>query len=72
MFVNPNSYKLFLYTNLKLRVLNYLFLRELEKELQEKWMSLKGRSALDCVRIYLTCTRKWPFFGASLFQAKVV
>ncbi|XP_054260935.1 uncharacterized protein CG43867 isoform X1 [Macrosteles quadrilineatus] len=45
-------------------------LKELESGLQEKWMSLKGRSTLDCVRIYLTCTRKWPFFGASLFQAK--
>lgn len=45
-------------------------LKELKAGLQEKWISLKGRSALDCVRIYLTCTRKWPFFGASLFQAK--
>ncbi|XP_039294127.1 uncharacterized protein CG43867-like [Nilaparvata lugens] len=45
-------------------------LKELKAGLQEKWISLKGRSPLDCVRIYLTCTRKWPFFGASLFQAK--
>ena len=45
--------------------------RELQDRLQEKWMSLKGRSVLDCVRIYLTCTRKWPFFGATLYQAKV-
>nr|XP_018897764.1 PREDICTED: uncharacterized protein CG43867 isoform X3 [Bemisia tabaci] len=45
-------------------------LKELQSSLQEKWTSLKGRSALDCVRIYLTCTRKWPYFAASLFQAK--
>ncbi|XP_058805864.1 uncharacterized protein CG43867 isoform X3 [Phymastichus coffea] len=46
-------------------------LRELQEKLQEKWMSLKGRNILDCVRIYLTCTRKWPFFGATLYQAKL-
>ncbi|XP_011499249.1 PREDICTED: uncharacterized protein CG43867 [Ceratosolen solmsi marchali] len=46
-------------------------LRELQDKLQEKWISLKGRSVLDCVRIYLTCTRKWPFFGATLYQAKL-
>lgn len=45
--------------------------RELQEKLQEKWLALKGRSVLDCVRIYLTCTRKWPFFGATLYQAKV-
>ncbi|XP_033611575.1 uncharacterized protein CG43867 isoform X4 [Cryptotermes secundus] len=46
-------------------------LRELQERLQEKWATLKGRSLLDCVRIYLTCTRKWPHFGASLFQAQL-
>ncbi|KAJ8869628.1 hypothetical protein PR048_028621 [Dryococelus australis] len=46
-------------------------LRELQEKLTDKWASLKGRSLLDCVRIYLTCTRKWPFFGATLFQARV-
>ncbi|XP_026299265.1 uncharacterized protein CG43867 isoform X4 [Apis mellifera] len=46
-------------------------LRELQEKLQEKWLALKGRSVLDCVRIYLTCTRKWPFFGATLYQAKL-
>ncbi|XP_078038338.1 uncharacterized protein CG43867 isoform X4 [Augochlora pura] len=46
-------------------------LRELQERLQEKWIGLKGRSVLDCVRIYLTCTRKWPFFGATLYQAKL-
>ncbi|XP_029175584.1 uncharacterized protein CG43867 isoform X2 [Nylanderia fulva] len=46
-------------------------LRELQEKLQDKWIGLKGRSVLDCVRIYLTCTRKWPFFGATLYQAKL-
>ncbi|KAL1138524.1 hypothetical protein AAG570_008587 [Ranatra chinensis] len=46
-------------------------LKELQTALQEKWMSLKGRGPLDCVRIYLTCTRKWPYFGSGLFQAKL-
>lgn len=45
-------------------------LKDLNETLAAKWSSLKGRSSLDCVRIYLTCCRKWPFFGASLFQAK--
>uniref|UniRef100_A0A8D8MG76 Uncharacterized protein CG43867 n=1 Tax=Cacopsylla melanoneura TaxID=428564 RepID=A0A8D8MG76_9HEMI len=45
-------------------------LTDLQTKLQEKWLSLKGRSVLDCVRIYLNCTKKWPYFGASLFQAK--
>ena len=43
--------------------------RDLEERLQKKWITLKGRSILDCVRIYLTCTRKWQYFGAALFQA---
>ncbi|XP_044579177.1 uncharacterized protein CG43867 isoform X4 [Cotesia glomerata] len=46
-------------------------LRELQEKLQEKWVGLRGRSVIDCVRIYLTCTRKWPFFGATLYQAKL-
>ncbi|KAK3853635.1 hypothetical protein Pcinc_039837 [Petrolisthes cinctipes] len=37
--------------------------------LHEKWVSLRGRPQSDCVRIYLTCTRKWPYFGATLFPA---
>lgn len=45
-------------------------LNEIQELLIMKWLSLKGRSTLDCVRIYLTCCRKWSFFGASLFQAK--
>lgn len=45
-------------------------LQELQNRLLEKWRGLKGRTQLDCVRIYLTCTRKWPFFGATLFQVR--
>ncbi|XP_067636233.1 uncharacterized protein CG43867 isoform X3 [Eurosta solidaginis] len=50
--------------------LNAEQLKEVQELLISKWMLLKGRSTLDCVRIYLTCCRKWPYFGASLFQAK--
>ncbi|CAH0726880.1 unnamed protein product, partial [Brenthis ino] len=46
-------------------------LRDIEEKLRSKWMALKGRSTADCVRIYLNCTRKWPFFGATLFQARI-
>jgi len=45
--------------------------REMAAAITDKWTALKGRSIADCVRIYLTCTRKWPFFGAALFHAKV-
>ncbi|GIY83075.1 uncharacterized protein CG43867 [Caerostris darwini] len=38
--------------------------------MKEKWMALKGRSSLDCVRIYLNCARKWSFTGGKLFPAK--
>ncbi|CAL4101039.1 unnamed protein product [Meganyctiphanes norvegica] len=44
--------------------------KSLLENLQEKWVGLRGRSQNDCVRIYLTCTRKWPYFGATLFPAK--
>ena len=43
----------------------------LESTLVEKWASLRGKSVHDCVRIYLTCTRKWQFFGAQLFEVQV-
>nr|XP_026494593.1 uncharacterized protein CG43867 [Vanessa tameamea] len=46
-------------------------LRGVEEKLRSKWIALKGRSTADCVRIYLNCTRKWPFFGATLFQARI-
>ncbi len=39
--------------------------------LAQKWSSLRGKSSHDCVRIFLTCTRKWQFFGASLFEVQV-
>uniref|UniRef100_A0A3P9GZ02 Pleckstrin homology domain containing, family H (with MyTH4 domain) member 1 n=1 Tax=Oryzias latipes TaxID=8090 RepID=A0A3P9GZ02_ORYLA len=46
-------------------------LRELSERLAVKWSSLRGCSASECVRIYLTVARKWPLFGAKLFSAKV-
>ena len=42
-----------------------------ETSVAEKWGSLRGKSALDCLRIFLTCTRKWQFFGATLFEVQV-
>ena len=36
----------------------------------EKWSGLAGKTATDCIRILLTCTRKWQFFGATLFEAR--
>lgn len=45
-------------------------LKELQELLCTKWALLKSKSVIDCVRIYLTCARKWPFFGATLFQAQ--
>lgn len=45
-------------------------LKQLQERIISKWILLKGRTTIDCVRIYLTCCRKWPFFGATLFQAK--
>uniref|UniRef100_A0A4W3GV64 Pleckstrin homology, MyTH4 and FERM domain containing H2 n=1 Tax=Callorhinchus milii TaxID=7868 RepID=A0A4W3GV64_CALMI len=42
-------------------------LKALRQRLSTKWMALRGRAAADCVRIYLTVARKWPFFGAKLF-----
>lgn len=49
----------------------FLFFRQLCQRLSTRWMALRGHSAADCVRIYLTVARKWPFFGAKLFLAKV-
>ena len=43
----------------------------MEACLAEKWRGLSGKTASDCVRILLTCTRKWQFFGATLFEVKV-
>lgn len=47
-------------------------LRQLYQRLSTRWMALRGHSAADCIRIYLTVARKWPFFGAKLFFAKPV
>nr|KAG5695938.1 hypothetical protein BaRGS_017519 [Batillaria attramentaria] len=47
-------------------------LRQLQEGLCERWRSLRGRSAADCVRVYLAVARKWQFFGATVFPAKVV
>uniref|UniRef100_A0AAQ5YG43 Pleckstrin homology domain containing, family H (with MyTH4 domain) member 2 n=1 Tax=Amphiprion ocellaris TaxID=80972 RepID=A0AAQ5YG43_AMPOC len=44
-------------------------LRQLLQRLSTRWASLRGRSSSECVRIYLTVARKWPFFGAKLFEA---
>lgn len=38
----------------------------LKEILLKRWSELRGRSALDCVRIYLNCTRRWPLCGARL------
>ena len=45
--------------------------KDCEVSLSERWDSLRGKGALDCVRIFLTCTRKWQFFGATLFDVQV-
>ncbi|XP_029449186.1 pleckstrin homology domain-containing family H member 2 isoform X2 [Rhinatrema bivittatum] len=45
-------------------------LRQLHQRLSARWTALRGHGAADCVRIYLTVARKWPFFGAKLFSAK--
>ncbi|MBN3311931.1 PKHH1 protein, partial [Atractosteus spatula] len=47
-------------------------LRRLADRLATKWMVLRGCSASECVRIYLTVARKWSLFGAKLFTAKPV
>uniref|UniRef100_A0A8C5EP78 Uncharacterized protein n=1 Tax=Gouania willdenowi TaxID=441366 RepID=A0A8C5EP78_GOUWI len=46
-------------------------LRDLTERLATKWSVLRGCTASECVRIYLTVARKWPLFGAKLFNAKV-
>ena len=43
----------------------------IKSSLKDKWTSLKGKSSHDCVRIFLTCTRKWQFFGNKLFEVQV-
>lgn len=50
---------------------NALFNRDLAERLATKWSVLRGCTASECVRIYLTVARKWPLFRAKLFSAKV-
>ncbi|XP_074661838.1 pleckstrin homology domain-containing family H member 1-like [Tubulanus polymorphus] len=45
--------------------------REVMESMEKKWISLKSQSQQECVRIYLNATRKWPFFGAKLYSAKL-
>lgn len=45
--------------------------RHLADQLTTKWAALQGCSTPECIRIYLTVARKWPFFGAKLFAAQV-
>jgi len=47
------------------------FVKSLIECIRDKWMELKGRPQTDCVRIYLNCSRKWPFYGSKLFEAKL-
>ncbi|KAM6915989.1 pleckstrin homology domain-containing family H member 2 [Xenentodon cancila] len=47
-------------------------LRQLLKSLSARWASLRSRSSSECIRIYLTVSRKWAFFGAKLFEAESV
>uniref|UniRef100_G3T5M8 Pleckstrin homology, MyTH4 and FERM domain containing H1 n=1 Tax=Loxodonta africana TaxID=9785 RepID=G3T5M8_LOXAF len=44
--------------------------RHLADTLTTKWLALQGCSSPECIRIYLTVARKWPFFGAKLFTAQ--
>lgn len=46
--------------------------RQLLQRLSARWASLRGRSSSECARIYLTVARKWPLFGAKLFEAEVI
>ncbi|XP_004698721.1 pleckstrin homology domain-containing family H member 1 [Echinops telfairi] len=45
-------------------------LKHLTDMLATKWAALQGCSPPECIRIYLTVARKWPFFGAKLFTAQ--
>ncbi|XP_019746091.1 LOW QUALITY PROTEIN: pleckstrin homology domain-containing family H member 1 [Hippocampus comes] len=47
-------------------------LRELSERLSARWSMLRGCSAAECVRIYLTVARGWTLFGAKLFSVKAV
>jgi len=44
---------------------------KLEQEFADSWSLLRGRGSVDCVRVYLTVVRKWSYFGARTFSARV-
>jgi len=48
-----------------------LICSKLEQEFADSWSMLRGRGSVDCVRVYLTVVRKWPYFGARTFSACV-
>nr|XP_042909382.1 uncharacterized protein CG43867 [Parasteatoda tepidariorum] len=54
----------------KNRYFIFIIIRQLLENIKEKWSSLRGRSVMDCVRIYLNCARRWSLCGAKLFSAK--
>ncbi|XP_052769794.1 pleckstrin homology domain-containing family H member 1-like isoform X1 [Mya arenaria] len=41
-----------------------------QEKLVERWLSLRGRSSQDCVRVYLAVAHKWQFCGAKLFLTR--
>ncbi|XP_071081218.1 pleckstrin homology domain-containing family H member 1-like isoform X1 [Haliotis cracherodii] len=41
------------------------------ERLAERWLSLQGRTSADCIRVYLAVARKWQYYGAKLFRAKI-
>ncbi|XP_077587321.1 pleckstrin homology domain-containing family H member 1 [Stigmatopora nigra] len=47
-------------------------LRDVVESLSTKWSALRGCSAAECIRIYLTVARGWPMFGAKLFAVKAM
>ena len=47
------------------------FCSKLEQEFADSWSLLRGRGSVDCVRVYLTVVRKWSYFGARIFSARV-
>lgn len=59
------------YSNKHFLFVHFASFRHLLQRLSARWASLRGRSPIECVRIYLTVARKWPFFGAKLFEAEV-
>ncbi|CAG0913431.1 unnamed protein product [Notodromas monacha] len=37
----------------------------------KRWRGLRGHGSIECMRAYLNCVRKWPFFGHGIFLAEV-